>query len=87
MEKNLYKKEVREMEYGLLSAEELEERRIFEEWEKRKGGKMKKEKIAVRHYSCDLCKRQIFPGEKIIIINKKNDIDIYCWECGKKEEV
>jgi len=32
---------VREMEYGLLSAEELEERRIFEEWEKRKSSFLK----------------------------------------------
>ena len=45
-----------------------------------------KEKIAVRHYSCDKCRRQIYPGEKIIIERDEKLIifNIYCFQCGEK---
>jgi len=45
-----------------------------------------KEKIAVRHYRCDKCRKQIYPGEKIIIERdeKMKFLNIYCFQCGKK---
>lgn len=46
-----------------------------------------KETIAIRHYRCDGCGRQLYPGEPIIYVHDISfkNFDILCPECFKRD--
>jgi len=44
------------------------------------------EKEAVRHYRCDHCGRQLYPGEPVIYVHDPSfkNFDIVCRDCYKE---